>query len=245
MKYAFALSLVVRCWAYSISGCPELWYEYDGSCYNLSSETRSYWVARLICRAESGDLVIISGESENDFIKELFLIYHRNTGKNISAAFIGLDDIDEESVFVWVDGSPLAYRNWAAGGPDNYGDSDVCTMLGPNNAHFGMWDDISITRQRRFVCEFRMRTTKVGAATAVASIKPALYLESRVIEVIYARSIVECLQGCIQRRVCLSINFMPGDQSNAGVCRLMTATAGDYYAVRKTVDGWMYLELLN
>ena len=178
---------------------------------------------------------------------------------------------------MWVDGSPLAYRNWAAGGPDNYGDSDVCTMLGPNNAHFGMWDDISITRQRRFVCEFRMRTTKgkqenatlsfvlstpgcfeyifcdgnrmviisVGAATAVASIKPALYLESRVIEVIYARSIVECLQGCIQRRVCLSINFMPGDQSNAGVCRLMTATAGDYYAVRKTVDGWMYLELLN
>ena len=40
--------------------------------------------------------------------------------------WIGLNDIDTETTFVWVDGSESTFRNWSPGQPDNGGGIEDC-----------------------------------------------------------------------------------------------------------------------
>ena len=90
----------------------------------------SHAEAREACRALGGDLASIHSEAENE---EAFAL----TG-GVSAR-IGLTDAAVEGTFVWEDGTPLDYVNWASGQPNNNGNED-CATFGPS-ATQGMWYD--------------------------------------------------------------------------------------------------------
>jgi len=81
---------------------------------------------------------------------------------------------------------------------------------------------------------------------------PALYLDRLVIEELYIRSKIECLQKCLQKRQCLSANFLRVDKPSPQICVLNSATIDEHYAVigrpgdlyhGTDVIEWLYLEL--
>lgn len=64
------------------------------------------------------------------------------SGQGWQEALIGLNDIQVEGNFVWSDGSPVTYTNWAANGqPDNSGDQDWVEIRGSDSNYVGAWDD--------------------------------------------------------------------------------------------------------
>ena len=49
----------------------------------------------------------------------------------------------------WIDGSPVAFTNWASGEPDD--DSAGCAEIWPDSQ--GKWFDVSCTVNSHYVCE--------------------------------------------------------------------------------------------
>jgi len=72
---------------------------------------------------------------------------------------IGLSDVDQESVYVWVDGRITDYLNWSPGEPNDteLGGEDSVGIFGPISTHYGMWFDISTRRALEFICERQLR----------------------------------------------------------------------------------------
>ena len=54
--------------------------------------------------------------------------------------WIGLNDLSNESVLVWTDGTSVNYTNWSTGNPSNSGGIEHCTQLLATN---GAWNDIA------------------------------------------------------------------------------------------------------
>ncbi|CAM5094179.1 unnamed protein product [Eretmochelys imbricata] len=83
-------------------------------CYKVfgsRDEDRVMWVpARRTCVKFRGNLASIPNEQV-----QAFLTYHLKDAK--TDAWIGLNDINSELHFVWVDGSGVYYTNWIAGSP--------------------------------------------------------------------------------------------------------------------------------
>jgi len=72
----------------------------------------------------------------------------------LEETFIGLTDRVDESIFVWVDGTPLDYSNWAPEDPNDYRYSeDVAIITGPHGLYPGLWLDTSDTERHSFICE--------------------------------------------------------------------------------------------
>ena len=49
--------------------------------------------------------------------------------------------------------TPLSYRNWHRGNPDNLNARQDCLML--DNGNPGEWDDRYCTGERKYICESR------------------------------------------------------------------------------------------
>jgi len=105
--------------------------------------------ARTGCMAFGGDLVKIDDAAELGFI----------TGSDVPASggvggyFIGANDRDAEGQFVWTDGSPVVFTNWAAGEPNDAGGAEDCTEM---NVDSGIWNDVGCDA-RAFICEASVR----------------------------------------------------------------------------------------
>ena len=63
---------------------------------------------------------------------------------------IGLTDEDEEGTFVWLNGEPVTYVNWAPSEPNDYGSGEDCTEILWSGYE---WNDSGCTVSRRFICE--------------------------------------------------------------------------------------------
>ncbi|KAK5986374.1 hypothetical protein GCK32_008630 [Trichostrongylus colubriformis] len=81
------------------------------------------------------------------------------------AVWIGLRRV-KETMFMWIDESPLNYKNWAKGEPNNLGGKENCVAIyskGINctleNDHLKRWIDIPCDYKLYggFVCKKRRR----------------------------------------------------------------------------------------
>ena len=100
--------------------------------------------ARQSCESENAVLVTIGNSDENDFVSSL-------SNANF---WIGLNDISQEGVYVWVSGSTSTYRNWGTGEPNNSGDEDCTHMISSST----FWNDWPCTRSTPYVCEKGQQT---------------------------------------------------------------------------------------
>jgi outer membrane protein assembly factor BamB len=85
-----------------------------------------------------GGLATVDDAVEQSWIFEEFA----NFGGVIRNLWIGLSDRAKEGTFVWVDGMPGTYRNWAIGADDGTGDADCVHMIHPAGAQAGKWKDL-------------------------------------------------------------------------------------------------------
>ena len=101
----------------------------------------SYAAADSQCKSDGSFLAIPRSEAENDFIASLIPNEH---------IWIGINDIEQEGIFVAVDGSKISYTNWHPGEPSPSGDGeDGVEIRGWDN---GRWNDVGIDKRNKFVC---------------------------------------------------------------------------------------------
>ncbi|XP_039628379.1 C-type lectin domain family 17, member A-like [Polypterus senegalus] len=119
------------------------WRDFDGHKYYFSTKMNSWEFARNACANVSSYLVVITSDLEKAFISSHIL----------DKSWVGLNDLDKESVWKWITGQPMDKRFWEPGEPNNAGNED-CGELMKN----GRINDIPCAEQRLWVCE------KEGAA---------------------------------------------------------------------------------
>ncbi|XP_070537563.1 collectin-12-like [Ptychodera flava] len=128
----FSTTLVATCHSKGSRGCPSGWITFRQSCYYIYDyHLYTFEEAETVCEATDSTLVIINDAEENLFLKAFT--------RNQRHIWIGITDIEDEGVWVWLDGSPLTYSNWMNGQPDNYGKREHCGHL-YSNQH-GRWND--------------------------------------------------------------------------------------------------------
>ncbi|XP_071063134.1 C-type lectin domain family 6 member A-like isoform X2 [Pseudochaenichthys georgianus] len=80
--------------------CPAGWRKSGCSCYLLSTEKASWEQSRQNCTARAADLVIVDSYEEQEFITSMIK----------EQTWIGLNDINQEGTWKWVDGTPLTLK---------------------------------------------------------------------------------------------------------------------------------------
>ena len=131
------------------SECSLHWQSYNGNCYLMIEDSKSFWDAEDYCKSLSrqgreAHLVSISNQQEEDFIEG----YAQSSDS--PAVFIGfaLNQITQE--FYWLDGSQAQYTSWRDGQPDGSGD---CSRVRDE----GGWADHLCTTIRPFICKIPSR----------------------------------------------------------------------------------------
>ncbi|XP_051814605.1 CD209 antigen-like protein C [Acanthochromis polyacanthus] len=126
--------------------CPAGWKMFSCSCYLLSNESGSWNKSREDCRSKGADLVVINSAEEQTFLSTF-------TNK---PTWIGLNDIQTEGTWMWVDGTPLTQSYWSTNQPDNGGGSDQwgeedCATI--RNSENTLWNDLPCTSYLQWICE--------------------------------------------------------------------------------------------
>jgi len=90
------------------AGAPACDAERAGRCYRFVTEGREWADAEADCQRWGGHLVSYADVDEERFI---------GMANPPAPHWMGLTDADEESTFVWTDGTPTTYTRWADGSP--------------------------------------------------------------------------------------------------------------------------------
>lgn len=106
-----------------LDGCSEAgWSVFEGSCYAVSEELKSYDDAAAACEAQTAQLVSIQSAEENAHVQSLC---------KRRACWLGLSEPADSENWFWADGAAggtkgkwVGYVNWEKGEPNNYGDRD-------------------------------------------------------------------------------------------------------------------------
>jgi hypothetical protein len=116
------------------------WYEEpDGEReWGRCTPGQPWQAAEDYCVAEGGHLVSMNSAQDG--------VFAINVLSGVAEAWIGLNDIDAENMYVWTDGSPYEHMNWDDTQPDS--PEHRCVGIG-NNAR---WFDFACDESRVFVC---------------------------------------------------------------------------------------------
>lgn len=129
----------------------------NSNCYKLFTEKKTWDAANDDCRNISSHLVKVDSEEENTFLLRTFLQIPK--GEVNREAWIGLTDKLEEGEFVWTDGTPAEYTNWADEQPNDEDNEQDCGEMangvfwldGP--PQIGVWNDFQCDENLMYICE--------------------------------------------------------------------------------------------
>ncbi|XP_038065947.1 echinoidin-like [Patiria miniata] len=141
--------------------CPKRWVAFDGDCYRLVTEKLPWVEAEKYCRELSNSdwfpahLVSINSLEEQQFIVELLKASYPLEELPSVKAWLGYNDMERETRFVWSAGSGANFTRWASDQPDNgRGKGQDCVAIGQE--YNWKWDDMTCRFGRHFICELKM-----------------------------------------------------------------------------------------
>lgn len=109
----------------------------DCSIYFLNKTSMTGAQAQAFANNFGANLISIQNQAENDCIMNA--LNNLNDPTVSSIIWIGFSDEITEGSFIWYDGAPITYTNWAPGEPNNVGPSgEDCVQIYPN----GSWNDL-------------------------------------------------------------------------------------------------------
>ncbi|KAL1255149.1 hypothetical protein QQF64_013210 [Cirrhinus molitorella] len=134
--------------------CAVHWIHSGGKCYYFSTVKMNWTQSRDRCVTLGGHLVIINSKAEQDFVTSNIRETH----------WIGLNDLDTEGLWVWVNNQPVndsvefwIKRDNGNREPDNWTkehpDGEDCASLGHSSGETDFWSDATCFLKKRFVCE--------------------------------------------------------------------------------------------
>ena len=130
----------------SSDGCPGA--SYGGKCYVYVRSGFNHANAQLECEKLGGDLAQVKSAEIQDVLFKL-KVDSDGVWASGNSVWIGGEDI-VEGTWLWEDGSPFSYTNWASGEPNNVSGNQDCAKL-TNNAE---WDDAGCYHTYDFICEY-------------------------------------------------------------------------------------------
>ncbi|XP_067686863.1 macrophage mannose receptor 1-like [Haliotis asinina] len=134
-------------------GCQPGWKPYLNSCYLVVKTEVTWQAARTACRAAGGDLTSVASKIENQFINSQI-----QKGFN-DGVWIGFNALKNVNSFVWTNGDPNQYTNWARNEPNNYqGHQENCVLMYSNGAQ---WNDDACDSNHGYVCKAPKQVTAV------------------------------------------------------------------------------------
>ncbi|KAG0714775.1 C-type lectin [Chionoecetes opilio] len=90
--------------------CAEGWRLVDQSCFLLADVSGNWEASQIFCNAEGAALATISSELQQETLKSFLT----------ESVWIGLNDMKEENVFAWADGSESNFTSWAENEPNSH-----------------------------------------------------------------------------------------------------------------------------
>jgi len=170
MNFKFLLAVFVVAVALMPTASPSLaspttdcqagWSAFNGNCYKFFSEEKTWENAKDQCVEEQANLVSLHSEEEHQFV----------VGLNGGFPWLGgRRDPGNGNNFVWSDGTPWDYTNWARGAPDNNKGNEDCAHMKKKVAERHKWNDRPCSHVKTFVC-------KKGPSDSVVETKPGLIL---------------------------------------------------------------------
>lgn len=111
--------------------------------FKASGFEKSFEDAQQICAQAGGRMPSPRSVAENEALRQLV------EAENKGATFLSVSDSKKEGMFIYPNGEPLLYSNWAPGEPNNEGDED-CVEIFAN----GKWNDKSCNENHLVICEF-------------------------------------------------------------------------------------------
>ena len=123
--------------------CPPGWKSFQGDCYKVFSERKSWPEAKRSCEGVDADLASITSEQINSFVTDLVI------ESGVESPWIGGKlKRAENCVFEWIDGAPFAFTKWDRDQPNECIPSVGCIEIVN-----GKWHDFTCNFQRAFVCK--------------------------------------------------------------------------------------------
>lgn len=113
----------------------------QGACYLVALEPATWQAARLACIDWDGELVKVESLEEDALLGSM-------TEESI---WLGASDTAVDNVYVWTDGSPIDFGNWAPGQPDAFAGSIDCVEKRVEAAN--LWFDQPCDNARFYICE--------------------------------------------------------------------------------------------
>ncbi|XP_050816630.1 pulmonary surfactant-associated protein D-like isoform X4 [Gopherus flavomarginatus] len=95
------------------------------------------------CSQAGGQLASPRNAAENAAIQQIVVLYNKSV-------FLGINDIQTEGHFKYLNGENIVYSNWQTGKPNNESDVEDCVEVYSS----GKWNDKSCGDKRLIVCEF-------------------------------------------------------------------------------------------
>uniref|UniRef100_UPI00398E69AD macrophage mannose receptor 1-like n=1 Tax=Pristiophorus japonicus TaxID=55135 RepID=UPI00398E69AD len=153
-------------------GCPHDWIPFGKKCFIFYGEDEAQQLpwhdARDICTTKGGNLASIQNAKEQTFITMTLNGFPVNV-------WIGLNDINRESKYLWTEGKGLVYTNWAKGYPSaqtyRFDDpkTDCVSVTVNARKDAGVWRDEYCDSKRGFICQkYKDRALTFGPTTLPA-----------------------------------------------------------------------------
>ncbi|XP_077369794.1 galactose-specific lectin nattectin-like [Festucalex cinctus] len=127
--------------------CPKGWTRLNDRCFIYLHDERSFYDAERVCKVLGGNLASIYSDLENQVIIEII----REAAGTFEDTWIGYADPLEEGNFIWTDGSPDNYNDFAPGQPDDGSvvDDEDCVDIEASDEH---WHDDVCSDLSPFIC---------------------------------------------------------------------------------------------
>lgn len=133
--------------------CASPWIPYNGHCFHLHRELKTWAEAQKECRKEEGDLVNIRNVEDQSFV--ISQLGYASTDE----LWIGLNDRRTEGLFDWSDHSTVSFTSWEYGEPSVPGDSEDCVLM---RGEKGNWADRNCDEKHGFICMKQSTTERTG-----------------------------------------------------------------------------------
>ncbi|XP_071809330.1 uncharacterized protein [Asterias amurensis] len=144
--------------------CEAGWAEYFGNCYRFHNDTDALrWKdAERLCKEDGALLTSIADYAEMNF---LHFMLTSDWFTQERATYIGLQDVENEGHFRWVDERPLSYSDWKVTRlgytqPDGLVLED-CSLINMHSLHSTQnWEDIPCSQRAasQYICKKAAKT---------------------------------------------------------------------------------------
>uniref|UniRef100_A0A8C6TD72 C-type lectin domain-containing protein n=1 Tax=Neogobius melanostomus TaxID=47308 RepID=A0A8C6TD72_9GOBI len=122
--------------------CPRGWSLFGTRCFRFFKAEQTWTMAEKRCNKLGGNLASIHTDWENIFIRGLINGH----------TWLGGHDMDQEGEWMWTDGSPWDYTNWADGEPNNLGGNEDSLEIYAHGSADTLWNDNLSSRKKGYIC---------------------------------------------------------------------------------------------